>query len=697
MNTRKRSSSFSRATLLATSLLLAASCGGGGGGGAGGAFGAFGPQGQVLRVDADSGRTSVEAMGSPDLANLNGFALDVGRDLFYAIDGDRGVLVRLDTAGRVTTIGPVEESIAAMVHDPRTGELIGVTGGSRLTTKELVRIDTSTGATRIVAATASVTAVALDAAMNRLLAIAAGSTGGSSNVIEIDLDTGASQLVFSHPTIGLLSDITFDPVTRFLYGVEGGNLHRFDVGTGSPDTSHAYDRSLRNVAIDHDTGRFFAFGPGRALLLLPTTQPLGNEAIALATLGRELAGLTLDPADGRFFAVDLGNSELVKVDAASGQVTPIALLRENGTGRVPLLRTLAYDSMMGLLVGLDSSNGQLMEVDRSTGACERTGQTLSFGAKLAADPTTGRIFAFDDQVDVVLELLPGPPWGIDILDNNTGLTKVDDLAFDPGSQRLIALHETAGRSGVPMVSSIALVSTNTSPSPEVSVPRGLTGVGYDHATGLFHAFGLGHPRYELLIDFGPASNLNTRADSLGGAWRTGFQAAVRVGPDEIYAIDNDALYRWTPSTRRMRRMGSLPGGAGHDLLHDPDTGHLGLRVGDEIWWVSPTSPWLPKGKREAVNGSRSLYLVNDPASGRVFGIADGSLYYVTLGGSTIPITKAPRADFTVESVAYGPGAVYALGHEAGSPDQIVVRFATADGEWIDLGSVDTSLMALFGS
>ncbi|NOT30664.1 MAG: hypothetical protein HOP15_09485 [Planctomycetes bacterium] len=681
--------------------LLVTACGGGGGGGSSTTLGAFGVAGEVVALDPGDMRATVAARGALG-HSVHGFARDASRDLLYTIDAERNALLRIDSRGRVEQVGILRIVPGPMVHDRLSGMLIGVKDNGLFDPSELIRIDPATAEAVVVASTSRVRNLALDSSMNRLLAVATTSSGSASNhLISIDPATGATQPLFDHLSFPTLTGMTFDPFTRLLYGVDNGahaSLLSFDLGSQLIQDAVFFDRPLAEVALDDDTGRFYSLSTGGEVLAL-TTETQAGEAEVLVTLERELTGVTFDPADGRFFAIDARNHELVKVDARSGSVAPIAYFSPRSAGQVRDLRSMAYDPGRNTLFSIERSEGEFLSIDPRTAQCSEIGLTASIDMILAIDQQSGRIFGFDQAVDVVVEIDPEAP-AKHILDNNTGLTKVTDLVYEPSTQRLVALHETPGRDGVPMISSIQLVGPFTNPAGELGVPFGLTGFDRDSRTGLYYGFGPGHPRYEFELDLVSGSTLDSSARSLDGAWSRRFRAALSVpSRGVVYAIDQEVLYAWNAGTRSMRRLGPLPSGfTVTDLIFDSGTGDLGLRHGGAIIWVNPTIPFSPKGANAPISGRSDLRLTGDPSNGRLFGVVDGALHLLTLGSTaTTLVTQTPRPGFTAESIVYSPahGAVFAMGSVSSDSTRPVVRFDVLTGDWADVGSVDGALQALF--
>jgi hypothetical protein len=100
----------------------------------------------------------------------------------------------------------------------------------------------------------------------------------------------------------------------------------------------------------------------------------------------------------------------------------------------------------------------------------------------------------------------------------------------------------------------------------------------------------------------------------------------------------------------MRRRGSLPAGfTVTDLIFDSGTGDLGLRHGSAITWVNPTSPFTPKGANVPISGLSDMRLTGDPSTGRLYGVVDGALHFLTAG-----IVRPARSCSSTRSRATGP-------------------------------------------
>lgn len=678
---------------------LTASCGGGGGGGSsGGSLGAFSGGGMVVSLDPGDLQARVEAVGAGGYQLVGALARDSARDVLYGIDFDRGVLLRIDANGTVGQVGPVDLSSVpgCMVHDPRSGLLLGVRDGGRVRDSLLVRIDPRTAAMETVATTSGVRALALDSTRQRLL----GSTA-SGLLLALDPETGSSTVLFDHATLGSVNGLSFDPLTGALHGVatgsfQDGQLLTFDLASQSLESAWSFDRGLVDLAFDDDSGRFFGLTTGGAVVeLIPESGSRGRIEV-LATLGRELAGLSFDPADGRYFAVDARNHELVKLDPRSGRSTVIARLSRLST-RERDVHTLAYDPLLDRLYAVDRSNGAVLRVDPRSGECSEIGLTLGVAAILVIDPDGGRLIAYDQAVEVLVELDPDAP-SLHILRNAVGLHDVSALGWDPLTQLLVAVHLTDGRPGDPLVSKFSPIGPGGS-VPELRAPRGLTGFGRDARTGLYHGFGPGQPLYEFDLDLAPRPTRLSTVRSLDGAWRVAFRAALSVASrGVVYAIDSELLYEYDPRQRSMRLLGELPVGLDvTDLVWDPTRDVLGLRDGDEVHWVDPAVPFNSQ-QSDRISGTPSLRIACDPVTGRTFGVSGGFLFRLTLGTpGAEALTQVPLPQFDVDSIAYDPrqDAVLAVGRLGSESHQSLVRFDASTGEWTEAGRLSDTLQVLF--
>lgn len=705
MNTRSisRPSRLVASVALGLSAVLSTSaCSGGGGGGGAGtadALGSFTFAGEVVSLDPGDMTTSIEANGPAGYA-VHGFARDDAQNLLYAFDSERGTLLRIDGSGRVRRVGNVDEALGYMVFDPGDDTLLGLVGGNIVQPSRMIRIDPETTEVLDVKTVGPrVHAVAFDRAQGRLLAIAATSGGvPSNNLIAIDVATGSTTPLFEHVTFHTLNGITFDPVTRLLWGVDDlGGLYAFDLFSELIEEAYFFERPLQDVDIDSDSGRFFALSTGGAVMRMTVDGVAFPELDVVTTLGRELRGLTHDPAANRYFAVDGRNGELVTVDPRSGRATAIGLLPLNPFGERRDVRSLAFDPMLGELWGFDARRGEMIAIDPTTGDCAEIGLTAGVEMLITIDPGTGRLYGYDESVEVLVEIDPHAP-AKHLLDNAIGLTKVDALTFDPVTQRIVAIHETPGHVGVTTVSSIALQGTS-GPLPHSRAPEGITAFGRDADTGRFHAFGMRQPWFELELDLSSGSYTRQRIVSHEGVWRTGYRAALAVpARGVVYAIDAELLYEYDRREREMRLLGAFPEYASsQDLLWDP-AGRLGLRRGDEVVWVDPDLPHHSSQSSQAP-GTSGMRMTCDASTGRVFGVQSGLLFDVTLGSGASASARTPVAipDLDVDAVAFFAGDVFAMGTRGISPERVLVRFDTVTGEWSEAGTTSEPLLALFGN
>ncbi|MHC5064569.1 MAG: NHL repeat-containing protein [Planctomycetota bacterium] len=692
--------------LLGLSLILfLPACGGGGGGGGGsaavssGSLGSFGPDGEILSIDPSNSATRVVAGGAFGYREVRALARDSARDLFYLTD-ERSRLLRIDASGQVTQVGNIDGGVGDMAFDPDQGDLLAIRGSSRLLPTQILRIDPNNAEVTVVAETPGrFGALTYDRRMGRLISVARSAGGLPTNrIVSIDVQTGESTTLFEEVNVNRVVGLSIDPFTGKLHGAtqeDPGTVLEYDLVTGFLEVT-IYERLFSDLVIDRDSGRRFGLSRGSEVFELEATQT-GTNGVArpIVTLERELYGFSFDPADGRFFAIDAPNHELVKFDPASGSISRVIPV-ELRSGVHREIKTLAYDPMRQRLFAVDRRYQEFLSIDPVTGEVDYLNVSMGSDTILAIDQASGRLFGYDQAVEVLIEIDPEAQQ-LSILDNAIGLTKVDDMSWDPVTQRLLAIHETPGRSGEPKLSSIPLSGT-ASPLPHSHIPSGYTAFGRDSITGLYHAFGAGRTRLEMELDIDQPSQFFQSVRSVDGAWRANMRTALTVrSRGLVYAVDRERLYEYDPRAQRMTLKGSLPDGLRvEDLIYDPATGMLGLCASEEISWVNPDLPWVIKNRLQ-VPGKNDLRITCD-GNGRIFGVAEGVLYRVTWdpAPSLQPLTEQARSDFSVDALTYSNrGAVFALGREDPRGDALLLRFDVATGDWSDLGAVDGSPDVLF--
>lgn len=684
----------------ATLALVPTACGGGGSGSssAPGTLGSFASTGAVLAIDPTDAGLSSSPLAVGGYEAVHALARDSARDRLYAI-AENDLLLRIDGGAQVTEIGRLDtpRSPHSLVFDPDTEQLIGIADYGKFDPSRLLRIDPETAEVVHYADTSRTAALALDRARNRLLAIGLTTSGvASNNLLSIDLDTGQSLLLFEHVSLHTVEALTFDPVTSLLYGVtHGAGLLAFDLGTQFIEDAFFFEHTFDELALDTDSGRFWALTTGDQAgeLLLDGTQ--AGAWAPTVTLGRELTGMTYDPAGRRYLAVDVRNRELVEIDAATGRASTLAPIAPRQNGELRDVRTLAFDPALGRLFGVDGTAGRLVELDPVTAAVSEFDLVVDPSTALALDPDTGVLFGYD-ETETLYELLPDAEAKL-VRASGVGVGDIVALAWEPASQRFVALHDRAGSAIEPVLSSFTIDGTGV--TSEVSVPRDLSGFGYDSDAGRFHAFGLGHPYYEFEIDM-VTPGARPVARSLDGAWRTFYRAALSVpSRGVVYATAGDLVLEYDLSENSMRLLGGAPDGMdATDLLWDPVAERLGLRERDVVRWVEPTYPWLPK-KTDAAPASHDMRITCDPESGNLWGVESGMLLDVQIGSlpKATPVTSAPMPSFEADAIAYSPAhdAVFAVRAGSGSSDGKVVRFDGESGAWAEVGGLDEQLGVLF--
>ena len=300
-------------TLSLGSLFLTA-CGGGGGGdgtpaggvpGPPGSLGAMTSAGMLASLDDATGAMSlIEDLGPSGLRGVTSLAIDATANRLYAVDNDRGLLLRSSFTGDLTFLAQPESVPHSVAFEPATGDLFGLRYGGP-GTDELFRLDATTGEVTVVGPTARLAAFCYDPGADRLWGVTSG-----RDLVLVDPANGAYSTVYNDLDLYSVTGLAWDPVAGQLLGVRNGDDGELiAINTVVPGVTDldVVDEPLVDLAVDADSGRRFAVTEAGELV------ELGVPAGALKSvrvLERSLQGLTRDASDGRYFASDLQRGAL---------------------------------------------------------------------------------------------------------------------------------------------------------------------------------------------------------------------------------------------------------------------------------------------------------------------------------------------------------------------------------------------------
>jgi hypothetical protein len=207
-------------------------------------------------------------------------------------------------------------------------------------------------------------------------------------------------------------------------------------------------RETPAAASPPDFGAFTLFGvAGDRFVGIDRRSGVATELASSADLW-EVGALTCDPSSGTFYAVAHAASdpELIAIDGASGETRRIGRI-DLPTLDLTLVEGLAYDPTDGVLWATGSrstfASERLLKVDPATGKAEMVGMVRGTA---------------QNDVDALVAIA-GKLYGVDVAGSSGAVYEIDkrtaqaslqprrfprpvtDLAFDPGSRRILATVE----------------------------------------------------------------------------------------------------------------------------------------------------------------------------------------------------------------------------------------------------------------
>lgn len=691
MNTETRTNDW---ILILSLLALAPACssgGGGGGGGGGGSasaakFGAITGSGYVASVDPRSGEAQLDLGGDPSgLRSPIGAALDSRSGTLYTIDGDRGVLVRIDEdSGEREVVGEVGDlSPGSLAWASEREALFGVVRRNprRQSPSSLVTVDIETGATTAVGDCAAITCLAYDETTRMLYGVAA------QSLYRIEPANGFSEELFTSVDLTNLVSLVRDPVAGVFYGVRGDTLVEFDLG-GTFAAPVTLDEELLVLALNQRSGELVGFTAGRELVELVGEKPdvtLDSRAV----LGCNVVGMTFDPVDGEHFAFDVDKRDLVKLDPATGTSRVIGSLAGHD------VKGLVYDPVRRLLYASDGSSDEMLEIDPVT--AEATVLTpLNTSLVLAIDPVAGTIYGYSEEFDVTLSFDPDT-LSAPHTSGRLFLNEVRDLTFDPTTGNLVGSWVEPGRPAAGEGKAAISAWHPQSSGPAVRELEGqlrpFHGLSLDSTTGLFAGFVDGQPLYEIDLHLRGLEPVDLRTTSL---MQRSYVAAVHVpSRDIVYAIDSAGVYELDPSTGESQRIGNYFGAPATDVLWDEARAYLGVRSGSTITWVLPVIP-----ARDRASSSLGPWtmgrVARNTVDGFLYGVYLGILYRLDLSDPTNPrgfqVTPGQPSGIEATGMTYvsEAGAFYVT-----TADRDIYRVDPGTGEWKEEARTTHQLLAVF--
>ncbi len=327
-------------------------------------------RGQVVRVDPESGATTVlaDGFGKPGAVRFD------ADDQLYVLDDERGELWALDSAGddwrkRFIARHATATDNMAMGSD-------GLIYVSNMADNGIDAVDPITGAVRAVVSGAL--------AFPRAIAMAAGPQGDEIQVA----DSGAYRIVDART--GAVRDVARAVATPLLFpsSVSVGPSHIVLTGEGL-GVVQFFDRKgnhVRDVAKFDKPSAAIELADGNLLVAEPMAGRLlmveGDDRRTIAE-GLAYPAALADARDGSVLVAESESGKLVRVTLADGTVTTVA----DGLGGCRAI-ALASD---GAAIVLDATGGRLLSVDLADGQATLIASGLPVGYLSKPYPRSGGV------------------------------------------------------------------------------------------------------------------------------------------------------------------------------------------------------------------------------------------------------------------------------------------------------------------
>ncbi|MEZ5978519.1 MAG: hypothetical protein R3F34_09905 [Planctomycetota bacterium] len=423
----------------------------------------------VLRHSSWNGIVTTGAKVGGFDPGFESYARDPATGTYYAAGSTFSDLFSIDpvagTANLVGTItlqpGGFPLSPTGLAFDPGTGTLFALEDdGDRL-----VRIDPSTAVATEIGALGvdGAQGLAYDAESEILYAWAGPAPGALHRV---DTATGAATFFGTgFPGVFGVSGMCFDPVSRVLFGVDRptDRLLVIDPSNGSTMAVDGLPTGsdVRGCEIDADARRIeFVSGDGNLLSI--DVDGLDPRNLGLVVLGDpgfgDYAGVAFDPTTGIGYAGSALRGRFVAFDSSRGEVR---ILGDDFDSDLFALDGLSVDTSNGRLVGcVAAAPGRLVEVSPITGRSSHLAPLARRLSALAYDESTGDYFGADPAANELVRV-------------------------DAGTGAIATIGTFAAIFPSPLVSSQPTVAQAPSEFDDV------TGLAFDHTTGVLHGVDAG--------------------------------------------------------------------------------------------------------------------------------------------------------------------------------------------------------------
>lgn len=613
--------------------------------------------------------TTISGMGLSGYASgVSGLAHQPATDSFLAYDAASGFLVSIDrTTGAVTPIGPIGfADVRGLAFDAASGKLYAIDAAGA----QLLLIDPATGAGSVVGALGAVQASGLTLDATGLLLYSSDLVSGFG--LAIDPATGTATPAAAPLGFTQVIDVALDAANGILYGVDAttAQLITIDVGSGTGTAVGALGNAELS-ALEYDRLHSLLYGieRGTGRLLLIDTTTGASSPVSAAVAFDEVVGMGYDSAGTALLGFDAASGFLIEIDPAQGTAEAIGAVGGN-------VRDLAVHPATGLVYAVDAISGDLLIIDKSTGAGVSTGITgLACVGGLEFDADTHLLYAADLCADALIQI--ELPSGTQMSVGPLGFDSVTALTQEPATGRFFGVDAATG--------GLILVNLTTGAASSVGA------LGFAEVNSLA-VDGSGH-----LLAVSTALDALLRVDAVTGAATT----VRRIGGNAVHglAFDADAtiLYGADTETNRLIRIDARNGDSRAIGDFGGSTSVAGLAIHptshalfgcdrdlDQLVQINPVSglatPVGPFGSGE-ISG-----LAFD-AAGVLFGAdADGTNLYgidPATGASTLIGPFGPSGAITGLAYRAGTNQLYGV-H---STDQQLVTIDRVTGTATSVGAI----------
>ncbi len=400
--------------------------------------------------------------------------------------------------------------------------------------------------------------------------------------------------------------IAYDPTNGLVYAVDTTNV-ALDVLNGT-----SLDLTLSLGSSPEPRGD--AYDPANGLLYVATSTGLsivhpGNGSVDELSLGFEAYQPVYDPANGEVYVDNALGSDVVAVQAASGEVV----------GNLSL-GALAGDEPQGLVY--DAANADLYAFDHASSNISVVSTALAIGPVAPALRGTG-------VTGISAGSAPAGP-------------EPTNVTYDPADGDLFVGHSTGDVVGVVNASTLA-------PVANVTVGRDPFDLAYDPSNGEIYVANFGGPNVTVLdgATLRVVANIPLPSDAESVVYDS--------GDGEVYVADDLSVAAIDPATNSV--VATIPAPCPFVLSYDPaaDVVVVGDGCNGDLTFVASGSHDL-LARTIALGNTLTYAFAYDPGNGELFAVNSAPVYPDGTNNVTVlswNLTVVGNFALTDQSVADG--------------------------------------------